>query len=389
VTEGAWTAVRFEFAAPTQVVFGRGAIDRLGELTDGLGRRVLLVGGRTPHRVARAREALDGHDRTVTTWSVPAEPEIDAVQLAIDRARADGIDHVIGIGGGSVLDAAKAIAGMVPQPGALMDYLEVVGGAAPLATPSLPYVAIPTTAGTGSEVTRNAVLASPAHRVKVSLRSPFLFPRLAIVDPELTWDLPRELTAHTGLDALTQLIEPYLSARANPITDAICADALPRAAAALRPAVHDPRNHEAREQMALAATLSGIALTSAGLGAVHGFAAVVGGMFPAPHGAVCAALLPHVLGGNLRAMIEAGRPLRRFDELARLLTGRATAEATDAVAWTRALTADLAVAPLRAYGVDANHADAIVRKASQASSMKANPIVLSDDQLRAILLAAV
>ena len=141
--------------------------------------------------------------------------------------------------------------------------------------------------------------------------------------------------------------------------------------------------------MALAATLSGIALTNAGLGAVHGFAAVVGGMFPAPHGAVCAALLPHVLDGNVRAMVEAGRPLRRFDELARLLTGRATAEAADAVAWTRALTADLAVAPLRAYGVDASHADAIVRKASQASSMKANPIVLSDEQLRAILLAAV
>ena len=293
--------------APTQVVFGRGAIDPLGELTDGLGRRVLIVGGRRRIRVARAREALDGRARTVTTWSVPAEPEIDAIQLAIDRARVGGIDHVIGIGGGSVLDAAKAIAGMVPQPGRLMDYLEVVGGAAPLATPSLPCVAIPTTAGTGSEVTRNAVLASPAHRVKVSLRSPFLFPRLAIVNPELTCgSAPRTDRAHrprrpdaAGSGRTCRPGEPDHRR-----------DVRRRAAARRRSAAaggaQSPEWQGAREQIGAGGDPERHRLTNAGLGAVHGFAAVVGGMFPAPHGATAGALLPHV-DGKCAAMVEAGR----------------------------------------------------------------------------------
>jgi alcohol dehydrogenase class IV len=381
--------MRFDFTAPTHVAFGFGAIASLGELAAGLGRRVLIVSGQSPERGERVRDALAGRNVVATTLCVTGEPVVDSIEAAIGRARDEAVDCVIGIGGGSALDAAKAVAAMIPQPGVLLDHLEVIGRGLPLRQPPLPCVAIPTTAGTGSEITRNAVLASPAHRVKVSLRSSHLFPRVAIVDPELTIGLPPDLTAQTGLDALTQLIEPYLSARANAMTDAICVDGLRRAASSLRIAFEDGRNRGAREQMALAALLSGIALTNAGLGAVHAFAAVVGGMFAAPHGAVCAALLPHVLESNLHAISAAGGlPTRRFDEVARLLTGVPTACGLDGVEWIRLLVADLGVPGLGAYGVDAADADDIVSKAAQASSMRANPVALSAEELRRILIAA-
>ena len=197
---------------------------------------------------------------------------------------------------------------MLTNGGRLLDYLEVVGGGQPLARPSAPCIAIPTTAGTGSEVTRNAVLSAPDQRVKVSLRSPLMLPRLAVVDPTLTQGLPRSITASTGLDALTQLIEPYVSCRANPATDAWCVEGLRRASGALRRACDDGADVDAREQMALASLFSGFALANAGLGAVHGFAGTIGGMFDAPHGAICAALLPHVMAGNLRALASRGAP---------------------------------------------------------------------------------
>src|SRR5207245_11298164 len=208
----------------------------------------------------------------------------------------------------------------------LLDYLEVIGQGRALENASTPFIAMPTTAGTGSEVTRNAVLASPRHRVKVSLRSPFLLPKIALVDPELTYDLPPSITASTGLDALTQLIEPYVSSRANPMTDAVCVDGLRRVARSLRVAFEAGRNAAAaREDMAVASLFGGLALANAGLGAVHGFAGPIGGMFPAPHGAVCAALLPDTMEVNLRALrrrAPESETLRRFDEIARILTGR-------------------------------------------------------------------
>jgi alcohol dehydrogenase class IV len=257
-----------------------------------------------------------------------------------------------------------------------------------LACPGAPFVAIPTTAGSGAEVTRNAVLGSPEHRVKASIRSPFLLAKVALVDPELTCDLPPEITAQTGLDALTQLIEPFISIRANPVTDGFCREGLPRVARSLRRAFENGHDLSAREDMALAALLGGLALANAGLGAVHGFAAPLGGMFPAPHGAICAALLPRVLAVNIQALRQRKGVLDvlpRLDEVARLLTGQANARADDAVRWIDELSHGLSVPRLRVYGISAAEFPAIIAKASEASSMKGNPVALTPGELNEIL----
>jgi alcohol dehydrogenase class IV len=243
--------------------------------------------------------------------------------------------------------------------------------------PSTPFIAIPTTAGTGSEVTRNAVLGSPEHRVKVSLRSALLLPRVALVDPELTHDLPAALTASTGLDALTQLIEAFVSVRANPMTDAICREGMQRAARSLRRACEHGDDAVAREDMALAALFSGMALANAGLGAVHGFAAPIGGMFDAPHGAVCAALLPHAFAVNMQAARSRGNvALQRFEEVERI------------VGDLHELCAALKIPLLSSYGVRQEDFAVLIEKAAASSSMKGNPVVLTGDELREILRRA-
>jgi alcohol dehydrogenase class IV len=280
---------------------------------------------------------------------------------------------------------------MLANEGDVLDYLEVIGHAKPLTKPSAPFIALPTTAGTGSEVTRNAVLASPGHRVKVSLRSPFMLPKVALIDPELTFDLPPAITVSTGLDALTQLIEPYVSCRANPVTDALCREGIRRVARSLRVAFHDGHNAAAREDMSLASLFGGLALSNAGLGAVHGFAGPIGGMFPAPHGAICAALLPQVMDENLRALRRrqpGSESISRYDEVARLLTAIPNAKANDGVQWVRELTAELQIPPLASYGITLGYTAELVEKAAQASSMKANPITLTPEELADILTRA-
>ena len=271
-----------------------------------------------------------------------------------------------------------------------MDYLEVIGGARPLGVRPAPCVAIPTTAGTGAEVTRNAVLESREHGVKVSMRHPWMLPVLAIVDPALTEGMPRDVTAYTGLDALTQLVEPFLSRAANPLTDALCREGIARVARSLRRACEDGSDRAAREDMSMASLFGGLALANAKLGAVHGFAGPLGGMFHGvPHGAVCASLLPCVMGANLRALREraAGSPaLAKFDELGRLLTGRGDAGA--AVSWIEGLCQDLGVRGLVALGVDLGRRDEIVAKAMAASSMRGNPVELTAAELGAVLDAA-
>ena len=281
---------------------------------------------------------------------------------------------------------------MLTNGGALRDYLEIIGRGQALTQPPAPFIAIPTTAGTGAEVTRNAVLAAPEHRLKVSLRSPLMLARLAVVDPELTYDLPPALTASTGLDALTQLIEPYVCLRANPMTDSLCVEGIRHAARSLRAAFRNGHDIQAREDMAIASLHGGLALANAALGAVHGFAGPIGGMFPAPHGAVCAALLPHVMAANIGALRERepqNSALRRYDEIARLLTGDSGATADAGVAWVRELVADLQIPSLRAYGIGEAHVAELVEKARTASSMKPNPIVLTPAELAVALRSAV
>jgi alcohol dehydrogenase class IV len=383
--------MRFEFATATRILFGPGTLREAGVAAREFGRHAFVVTGRAGRRGERLLDLLAAEGVTATIFAVAGEPSVDAIIAATAEARRHRCDLVIGLGGGSPIDAAKAVSALLTNPGDPLDYLEVVGRALPLTNPAAPCIAIPTTAGTGAEVTRNAVLASPAHQVKVSLRSPLMLPRLALVDPELTLDLPPGLTASTGLDALTQLIEPYVSIRANPLSDGFCTEGIRRVSRALRPAFHDGANAAAREDMALASLLGGLALANAGLGAAHGFAAPIGGMFSAPHGAVCAALLPHVMEANLlaaRQRAAEGDTPCRYALIAQLLTGDSTATAEDGVRWVRSLVAELGIPPLRTYGVTSGLVPALVAKAAQASSMKANPLPLTPEELTAILRAA-
>ncbi len=383
---------RFEFATPNRILFGSGVAAELGTLAAGLpgaasGGRALVVTGQAVERASLLIDHLQAGGLAVSVFHVEHEPTTDLVQAGVRAAREAGCDRVIGIGGGSVLDAGKAIAALVTNPGDLLDYLEVIGRALPLAHTPLPYIAVPTTAGTGTEVTRNAVLLSPTHRVKVSLRSPLMLPRLAVVDPELTYSMPPAVTASTGLDALTQVIEPYVCNRTNPLTDAICREGMARAARGLRPA-YETGDPAAREAMCVASLCGGLALANARLGAVHGFAGVLGGMFPAPHGAVCARLLPFVMEANLRALQARERDnpvLRRYDEVARILTGQPDATAAAGVVWVQVLGEALAVPPLGDYGLTETAIPAVVEAAARASSMQGNPIKLTPDELEGIL----
>jgi alcohol dehydrogenase class IV len=378
------SAMRFEFGTATRIVFGRGTLKEVAAGAREFGQRALIVTGRTAARARALESLLAASGLACWTMTIPGEPEIADVEDGARAAREQRIDLVIAIGGGSAIDGGKAIAALATNPGDALDYLEVIGRGKPLAQPGLPFIAIPTTAGTGAEVTRNAVLASREHRVKVSLRSPLMLPKLAVVDPELTLGLPAALTASTGLDALTQLIEPFVSCRANPITDALCREGIPRIARSLRCACSNPDDIDAREDMALASLLSGLALANAGLGAVHGFAGPIGGMFPAPHGAICAALLAPVMEINLRALHsrEPEHPaLDRYTEIARLLTGHATALAVEGVRWVRDLCAALEIPPLRQYGVKRADFPTLCEKTARSSSMKGNPAPLEIEEL--------
>lgn len=378
--------MRFEFATATRIVFGEGTAATLPELVRSLGARPLVVTGASAERAAWLVSAL-----AAESFQVPGEPTVELVRAGARRVRDAGCGVIVAMGGGSAIDAGKAIAALATNGGEPLEFLEVVGKGCTLAEPPLPFIAVPTTAGTGSEVTRNAVLGSAEHGVKASLRSPMMLPRIALVDPELTYGLPPAITAETGLDALTQLIEPYVSVRANPLADAICVEGMQRVAGALRRAYHDGADREARRDMALASLFGGLALANAGLGVVHGFAAPLGGQWKAPHGALCAALLPHGMAANvaaLRARAPQSPALERYAVIARLLTGRKEASAEDGIEWVRALCAELDIPALRAWGIAQADLPGVVEKAARASSMQANALPLTGEELLAVLTAA-
>nr|WP_281248038.1 iron-containing alcohol dehydrogenase [Stigmatella erecta] len=380
----------FEFATATRIVFGAGRMAEAPEVIRALGgRRVLIVTGSTPARAAPLREGLDRLGLSTIVFRVEGEPTLEVVREGTATAIAAGCDGVVALGGGSVLDAGKAIAALAANGGDPLDFLEVIGRGRPLTQPSVPLVAIPTTAGTGSEVTRNAVLGSREERVKASLRSPLMLPRVALVDPDLLAGAPAAVLSSSGLDALSQLIEPFVCSRANPLTDALAREGIRRSARSLRRAVLEALGAPEREDLALASLFGGLCLANAGLGAVHGFAAPAGGMFQAPHGAVCAALLPATLEVNLRA-VRARAPehpvLGRFQEVAALLTGRPEARAEEGITWVRELCQALRVPGLGRYGLTRAEVPLLVEKARAASSMKANPLVLTDEELTEIAL---
>jgi alcohol dehydrogenase class IV len=379
---------RFEFATATRIIFGTGALHEAGPAAKAMGRQALVVTGRTTSRAEPLLELLAAQEIGTVTFTVAGEPTTEVARRGTECARESGCDLVVGFGGGSILDTGKAVAALMTNGGDPLDYLEVIGRGQPLRKPPLPYIAIPTTAGTGAEVTRNAVLGSPEHNLKVSLRSPLMLPRLALVDPELTYSLPPEVTASTGLDALTQVMEPYVSKRASPMTDALCREGMRRGARSLRLAYGHGDDPAAREDMALTSLFGGLALANAQLGAVHGFAGPIGGMSHGAHGAICARLLPQVMTVNVRALqqrLAESSALRRYDEIARILTGNDSAAADDGVAWVQDLCQALQVPPLASYGMTQEDLTSVVEKSSAASSMRGNPVELTSDEMREIL----
>lgn len=372
-------------------MFGPGSRQILPERTRREGARALVVTGRGAARTETLLDAIRLAGVEVTVWPLGHEPTLDDARTAARVALGHGVEVVIGIGGGSTIDLAKAVAALVTNGGDPLDYIEVIGRGRLLVERPLPFIAVPTTAGAGAEVTRNAVLASPHDGVKASLRSPLMLPRLAVVDPELTLTLPPNVTAATGMDALAQLLEPYVSARANPITDPLCLDGLARVARSLRRAWTDGADLEARTDLSLAALLGGLALANAGLGAVHGFAAAIGGRFDAPHGAVCAALLHEVVRANLEALrsrAPSSPAIPRYHAVARALTGDPHGGPGELVEWLRGLRDDLQIPGLGAYGIGGGDLDPLVAAAARASSMRANPIALDSAELRGVLDAA-
>ncbi len=378
----------FEFATANRIMFGAGKLLELGNQLKGRTKRLLLVRGNSSDAIPRVREILSAQEIPFDEFTLHGEPTVDTASEGVSFALTHGCDMVVGLGGGSVLDAGKAIAALATNRGDVFDYLEVIGKGQPLMNAPLPFIAIPTTAGTGTEVTRNAVLGSPAHGVKVSLRSPMMLPSLAIVDPELTYSLPPEITASSGLDALTQLIEPFVSVKANPMTDAICREGIRYAAVSLRRAYQNGADVSAREGMALASLFGGLALANSALGAVHGFAGPLGGMLNAPHGAICAKLLPLVMDANINVLESrhAGHvAIGKYDEVAQIVTGEKNASAKDGVKWVSALVSELNIPPLSAHGMKEGHISEAVQKTLNASSYKGNPILLSAEELKRIL----
>ncbi len=380
--------MRFEFATAGRIIFGPGTSREIAPLAEKMGKRAFVITGRTTERAESLLEQLNKHEIEYVTFNVTSEPTATMAKKAIESARRGKSDIVIGIGGGSVLDTGKVVAAMLTNAGELDDYLEVVGLGRKITQRPATYIAIATTAGTGAEVTRNAVLAVPEHKVKVSMRSPMMLPCLSVVDPELTYSMPPAVTASTGLDALTQLMEAFVSNKANPMTDSICREGLKRAGRSLLKAYKNGGDKNAREDMALASLFSGLALANAGLGAVHGFAGPLGGMICAPHGVICARLLPVVMQANVEALqsrADTSPALGRYDEIAQLLTGNVKAKAEDGLKWVQDICHKLKVPPLAEFGLKEQDFPAAVAKAQKSSSMKGNPIALTQDELLAIL----
>jgi alcohol dehydrogenase class IV len=380
--------INFQLAIPADVRFGVGRVGEVPQALADLGTsRVLVVTGRSTSRAAAVRSALTESGISTIPFAVATEPSIERVRAALELIAEAGCDAVLGFGGGSALDVAKAAAVLATSGTDPVDHLEVIGAGRPITRPGLPCVAVPTTAGTGSEVTRNSVLSGGG--VKASLRSPLMLPRVSVVDPDLLIGLPAPTIAASGLDALSQLIEPLLSRRANPFCDALARDGIRRSARSLRNAYQEGMEDPGvREDLALASFFSGMCLANSGLGAVHGIAAAAGARLSAPHGAVCAAVLAAAMEVNLRALRERAPQhpaVARMAEAANLLTDRSDATPEDAIAWLQELTSALSIPGLSSYGLNETEMEAVVTAAQKASSMRGNPVELSDSEVSEIL----
>jgi alcohol dehydrogenase class IV len=390
--------MNFEFAIANLIIFGPGRFREIGDIAQSFGKRALVVTGKRALSEAgivdNLKHNLEAKKVEFLQFIVPGEPDLNLIEQKMVKLANTDCDLVIGLGGGSVIDTAKAIGVLLTNGGNLLDYMEVIGKGQPLTKPAVPLIAIPTTAGTGSETTRNAVIKDPNTGVKASLRSPYLLPRVALVDPELTYSLPPEITASTGLDALTQLIEPYTSKRAQPFTGALIQDGIQRVARSLIKA-YEQGDSIAREDMALASLESGIALANSGLGAAHGFSGSLGGKYSIPHGIACACLLPHVMEANIRSLQtkEPTSPiLDRYAEIGEWLIGKRLETEQDTrdagIKFVRELCLRLKVPSLRDFGLKLEDLPEIANQSAKSSSMRANPVSFSQDELVGILTSA-
>lgn len=372
----------FSFATAGHIAFGSGVARQAVEMAPTLGKRAVVVTGANPDRAHWLTAGLARAGLAVAVHPCPREPTVDDATGAVDAARSFGADMVMAIGGGAALDLGKAVAGLLREPGPVLDHLEVVGRGLPLTAAPPPLVAIPTTAGTGAEVTRNAVLGAPVHRRKVSLRDARLLPAVALVDPDLLAGLPQAVALASGLDALVQVIEPFVSRAANPLTDALCREAIPRGLAAL-PRLLDGQAG-ARADMALCSLFGGLALANAKLGAVHGLAGVIGGRTAHAHGAICGRLAPGVLALTEASLPPGSIALERF-ALVRGWIAAAWGGSPDCAFDTWAAFNDRHGLP--PLGL-ANAAAEIAAAALQSSSMAGAPVALAADALAAVAAAA-
>lgn len=382
-------SMNFEFATANRIIFGNGKRFQAVESVRKFAKNILVVTGSNPHRADWLFRQLDSASLHYHIASVTNEPDINIVSQITEKVRLEKSDALMAIGGGSVIDTAKAVAALANNPDDIFNYLEVIGNGNPLQKKPLPLIALPTTAGTGSEVTRNAVLASRQHQIKVSLRHRWMIPDVAIVDPELTLTVPPAVTASSGLDALTQLIEAFITKYHNPLVDGICREGIRRAASSLQIALRNGSDLHARGNMCLASLFGGLALANAKLGAVHGFAGPIGGLFNAPHGMICARLLPLVIHTNITAL-KSRRPdsslLKRYAEVDRIITAETgTAGLSE---WLGDLYQELPIRPLRFYGMTSTDIPLIIEKARKSSSMQGNPIELNQSELTDILTQA-
>jgi len=379
--------INFQFATSTQIIFENGSFKKVPGLIKNLGSKVLIVSGKNQKLANQLSGWLSELDFVFEIFSIKSEPTTQDIEKGTALAKETWCNVVVGVGGGSVIDSAKAIAALATNTGELTDYLEVIGKGMKLEKAPLPYIAIPTTAGTGAEVTKNSVIKSIQHNVKVSLRSDLMFPTVAIIDPELTLTMPPEITASTGVDALTHLLETYVSCQSNPFIDMLCREGMTRIAKYLERAYINGNDLEARENMAMASMLGGMALANVKLGAVHGFAGPLGGMFPIPQGAVCACLLPAVMELNIRVLRERKLEshLQKFDEVARILTQNNSATAQDGANWVQEMVKKLKIPSLSDFELTSDSFPELIEKARNSSSMKGNPVELDSAQLFEIL----
>ena len=378
----------FTFAAPTRVVFGSGAAGQLHELCKSLGaKKVFIVAD--PNLVGTAGvlgliTALEDNGFPCTVFSdIVAEPPIEVVDAASDMLKKSGCDVLVAVGGGSSIDIAKAMAMLINNPGSVRDYL--FGGSKTVTNPSLPLISVPTTAGSGSEVTSASVISDTANTIKLSVSHPYLFPRIAVVDPLMQTGMPAFVTATTGVDALTHAIEAYVSLRANPYSDVYAVCAISKISASLRTAHSDPGNIEARGEMALASVMAATAFASGGLGAVHGISQAMGGVVHVSHGHANSMMLSHVMEHNLVGN------LTRFAHIAELLGAKTAGlslreSAALSVVCVRQLVEDLQIPPkLRDAGVTAGHFPAIVKGTMEYRILPDNPVRLTQKNVYAIL----